>query len=306
MMWNVTGESHNRPRAARHRAYAHPSARPSWAEAPPWDESTSWAAAPPESPAPPLGPFESAFQSFEPREPEPPARPASRRAPVQMPDGRGEGIQALTREVLIRRSLEVSPSGFITIISIIQGVALALLAQNTFPKPSVLTVLQSLTLMLVFVAVFYFYLTMSILLRWAPSFVDCFLPFAIAGLEIPPAFFVGDVVAWNAWLATFWFCTLGGLWITTRYSPQSHFGNDAAAHRLLHNLLRELRLAAGLGGCGAGLSGLVAYYFPAAGTVCGFAGTAAVLAAFGLVVARTELRASQIHERYGVNRPPFN
>ncbi len=38
--------------------------------------------------------------------------------------GRGEAIQALTRDVLIRRSLEVSPNGFITIISIIQGVAL--------------------------------------------------------------------------------------------------------------------------------------------------------------------------------------
>jgi len=219
---------------------------------------------------------------------------------------RGEAIQGLTREVLIHRSLEVSPSGFITIVSIIQGVALALLAQNTFPKPSVLGVVQSITLLLVFVSVFYFYLTMSILLRWAPSFVDCFLPFAIAGLEIPPAFFLGNVVAWNAWLATFWFCTLGGLWITTKWSPPSHFGTDAEAHRLLHELLRELRLACGVGGCGAGISALVAYHLPSLTPACGIAGAAAVLATVALVVARTELRTSQIHTRYGIHRPPFN
>ena len=78
---------------------------------------------------------------------------------------RGEAIQGLTHDVLIRRSLEVSPNGFITIISIIQGVALALLAQNAFAKPSALVIVQSVTLMMVFVAVFYFYLTMSVMLR---------------------------------------------------------------------------------------------------------------------------------------------
>ena len=34
-----------------------------------------------------------------------------------------EAIQGLNRDVLIHRSLEVSPNGFITIISIIQGFA---------------------------------------------------------------------------------------------------------------------------------------------------------------------------------------
>ena len=144
------------------------------------------------------------------------------REPIE--PGRGEAIQALTRDVLIRRSLEVSPNGFITIISIIQGVALALLAQNTFPKPSMLVSLQSITLLLVFVSVFYYYLTMSVLLRWAPSFLDCFLPFAIAGLEIPPAFFLGDVSSWCTWLAAFWFFTMTGLWITAKWSPPSYSG----------------------------------------------------------------------------------
>jgi hypothetical protein len=220
--------------------------------------------------------------------------------------GRGEAIQALTRDVLIHRSLEVSPNGFLTIISIIQGVALALLAQNTFPKPSVLVAVQSVTLLLVFVAVFFLYLTMSILLRWAPSFLDCFLPFAIASLEIPPAFFLGDTVAWCAWLSTFWFATLGGLWITTKWSPPSHFGKALEAHRKLHLLLHELRITAGFGGAGVALCGLLANQFPSTDLLWGILGGLTILVTVAVVVARIEQRASQIHARYGVNRPPFN
>jgi hypothetical protein len=224
----------------------------------------------------------------------------------QLEVGRGEAIQGLTREVLIHRSLEVSPNGFITIISIIQGVALALLAQNTFPKPTVLVIAQSVTLLLVFVSVFYFYLTMSVLLRWAPSFVDCFLPFAIAGLEIPPAFFLGNPVAWSAWLAALWFFTAIGFWITIKWSPPSHFGRALDAHRTWHRLLAELRMSVVAGGVAVALCGVLASQFPGQRTMWGFAGTLTVLATVATVIGRIEIRASQIHARYGVNRPPFN
>jgi hypothetical protein len=219
---------------------------------------------------------------------------------------RGGAIQALSREVLIQRSLQVSSSGFITIISIIQGVALALLAQNTFPSPSPLVGAQSVSLLLVFVAVFYFYLSLSVLLRWAPSFLDCFLPFVIAGLEIPPAFFLGNVAAWNGWLSALWLFTSAGLFITIKWSPPSHFGGDREAHAILHRMLHELQLVVGAGGVSAGLIALLAHLFPGGRSWWGLAGVLAVLATVAMVVARTEIRASQIHERYGVNRPPFN
>jgi hypothetical protein len=225
--------------------------------------------------------------------------------PAALPE-RGEAIQALTRDVLIRRSLEVSHNGFITIISIIQGVALALLAQNTFPRPSLLVAVQSIALLLVFVSVFYYYLTMSVLLRWAPSFLDCLLPFAVAGLEIPPAFFLGNARAWNLWLGVFWFGTFIGLWITKKWSPPSHFGEAIDAHRTLHDLLHELRLTAGAGALAVGWCGFFAVVNPAGQLFWGFLGAAIVLGTVAMVVARTELRASQIHARYGVNRPPFN
>jgi hypothetical protein len=223
----------------------------------------------------------------------------------QQPE-RGGAIQALSRDVLIKRSLEVSSAGFITIIAIIQGVALALLADNTFPRPSLLVGAQSATLLLVLVTVFYYYLSMSILLRWAPSFLDCLLPFIIASLEIPPAFFLGQVPAWNAWLCAFWLFTAAGLRITIKWSPQSHFGNDREAHRMLHTLLRELQLTVVTGGVSMALFALLAQTYPAGRSWWGLGGVAITLATVAVVVARTEIGASQIHERYGVNRPPFN
>jgi len=219
---------------------------------------------------------------------------------------RGDAIQPLTRDVLIRRSLEVSPNGFITIISIIQGVALALLAQNTFPRATLLVGLQSIALLLVFVSVFYYYLTMSVLVRWAPSFLDCFLPFAIAGLEIPPTFFLGDVNSWCTWLAAFWFFTAAGLWITAKWAPPSHFGGSGKAHELFQSYLRELRMTTIGGGLAVLLLGLIAAGDPWHRALWGVLGAIVVLATVGLIVARTELRASQIHAYFGVNRPPFN
>jgi hypothetical protein len=218
---------------------------------------------------------------------------------------RGEAIQPLTTEVLIRRSLEFSASGFLTIISIIQGVALGLLAQQAFEKRTVLVAFQSVALLMVFVAVFYFYMTLSILLRWAPSFLDAFLPFAIGGLEIPPAFFLGNPGPWAAWLAIFWLFTSAGVLITIKWAPPSHFGGDPIAHGMMHRLLWELQIVTIIGGV---LSGIVAVVttavphgaVPAAIEVC------IVLATVGGVVAAIERNSARIHRYYGVNRPAFN
>ena len=219
---------------------------------------------------------------------------------------RGDAIQALDHDVLRQRSIQVSGAGFITIISIIQGVALALLADNTFSRPSGLVYAQAAAMLMIFVTVFYFYVTVTIFLRWAPSFLDFFLPFAIAGLEIPPAFFLGDAVKWNGWLGAFWMLTSLGVHQTRLWSPQSHFGNDRIAHGLLHRLLRELQLITAAGGTTAISVAIVGHQAPAYRTWWIIGGVVAMLGTVAMVVARTELRSSQIYGRYGVHRPIFN
>lgn len=219
---------------------------------------------------------------------------------------RGEAIETLTHDVLVRRSLEVSANGFITIVSIIQGVALALLAEKTFDNPNLLVVVQSVVLLLIFVCVFYWYMTLSVLIRWAPSFMDCFLPFAIAGLEIPAAFFLGDARAWNLWLAMLWSGLAVGLWITKKWTPPSHFGEARDAHRMFIDLARELQMTSGVGALAVGFCGIFAYLDWTHQLFWGLAGAACVLATIAVVVLRTENGAARIHERFGVSRPPFN
>jgi hypothetical protein len=218
----------------------------------------------------------------------------------------GGALEALNGDVLRRRSLEVSSTSFTTIISIILGVALALVAQNTFPSPSPLAGLQSVCMLLLFVCTFYYFLSVSIMLRWAPSFMDCAMPFVIASLEIPPAYFLGRVVAWNAWLAILFLVIAMGVGSTIIWSPLSHFGGDPHAQGMLHRLFRELSVVLIAGALSVGTLGLLAQLVPAGKMWWGFGSCGAVLATLGMIVARMEIRLSRIHAYYGVNRPPFN
>jgi len=208
--------------------------------------------------------------------------------------------------VLIHRSLEISATCFITIISILQGVALAILADHTFEHPSPLVYFHSVCLLLVLVGVFYSYVNMSVMLRWAPSFLDSFPPFMIAALEIPPAYFLGHVAAWNSWLAMLWLGAAAGFHINKKWSPASHFGVEFQAHRVFHRMYRELMLTSLACGLAMGFFGIGAHLYPAGRLWWGTGGVVTVLATMATFVARTEIRSSQIHERYGVHRPPFN
>jgi len=219
---------------------------------------------------------------------------------------RGGAIQPLDHDVLIRRSLEISSTCFTTIISILQGVALAILADNTFNDPSPLVYLHSVCLLLVLVCVFYTYVNMSIMLRWAPSFLDSFLPFMIAGLEIPPAYFLGQVAAWNTWLAMLWLGAAAGFYVNIKWSPAAHFGKEPQAHRIFHRMYHELMLTSLACGLAMSFFGIGAHLYPAGRPWFGVAGVVTVLATMATFVARSEIRSSQIHERFGVHRPPFN
>ncbi|MGW4945405.1 hypothetical protein ACWEOZ_27875 [Actinoplanes sp. NPDC004185] len=219
---------------------------------------------------------------------------------------RGGAIQALDHDVLVRRSLEISSSCFTTIIGILQGVALAILADNTFNDPSPLAYFHSVCLALVLVGVFYTYVNMSIMLRWAPSFLDSFMPFMIAGLEIPPAYFLGQVAAWNTWLGMLWLGAATGFYVNIKWSPASHFGKEHKAHRIFHRMYHELMLTSLACGLAMGFFGLAAHLYPAAGSWLGVAGVVTVLATMAIFVARSEIGSAQIHARFGVHRPPFN
>ncbi|HEY0002292.1 MAG TPA: hypothetical protein VGB74_17715, partial [Actinoplanes sp.] len=77
-------------------------------------------------------------------------------------------------------------------------------------------------------------------------------------------------------------------------------------HRIFHRLFRELMVTAAVCALLVGTLAVLAYLFPAGRVWWGIAGVGTVLVTAATLVVRTEIRSAQIHERFGISRPPFN
>ncbi|MBI5796554.1 MAG: hypothetical protein HZA47_09630 [Planctomycetes bacterium] len=118
----------------------------------------------------------------------------------------------LDRQEFKSRMVNSFPAVYLTIISIIQGVALGILAQNTFEyiqKFKVLNVKDIITLLpyvtLSFfniVIVFFEYSWFIGVFRWSPKFSDTFIPFFLGIMEISPLYFLDKPKFW-------WFLNAG-------------------------------------------------------------------------------------------------
>lgn len=128
-----------------------------------------------------------------------------------------EVLEPLDTEVLVRRSLETFPSGYLNTISIIQGVALASLVTQTFGillRPQVApdenihfvtVIVESLFLFIGIVIVAYEYLWFLTVIRWTPTFRDTLVPMVLGVSEIVPQFFLGGGATWWGSVSVFTF-----------------------------------------------------------------------------------------------------
>jgi hypothetical protein len=116
-------------------------------------------------------------------------------------------IEPLSPDVLKRRIIEVFPAGYLTMIAIIQGVALGvaivttqqqLLDQRgTISRYTVAA--QALAVFAAIVVITHRYLILTIVDRWAPTIFDTLIPYALGVGEITTAVVIGRNVAW--WIA---------------------------------------------------------------------------------------------------------
>jgi hypothetical protein len=114
-------------------------------------------------------------------------------------------LEPTTPETLIRRSSDTFIAGYFTFIAIIQGVALALLAQQAVADfsgrgtTSRLLLLGEVSAALTaIIVVSYEYLWLTTVMRWAPTFVDTLAPFLLGAAEIVACLLVGERVWWIA------------------------------------------------------------------------------------------------------------
>jgi hypothetical protein len=163
-----------------------------------------------------------------------------------------EPLEALSRKVLIARTLEIFPAGYLTIISVVQGVALGLLVQNSVsvlrdlgsPLTIALTAEQGIWVFGTIVLVFYEYIWFTIVMRWSPTFRDTFIPFALGVTQIGTAVLVGDYLSW--WIAEGVFLSVGtaAFMNTVERSAEVMFGTVKDAYRATRRLLRRLAIYA--------------------------------------------------------------
>jgi hypothetical protein len=214
-------------------------------------------------------------------------------------------LEPLDPKVLARRAVELTPVGYLTIVSIIQAVALSFLATNIFTmwdqnqSQKVLATVQSLALFILLVFVFHFYVSMTMFLRWRPSFLDSLVPFAIGAVEVPPVLLLGRSTPWMVSLELFWLFASLGLISTMTYSKREQFGSVDAAHYVLVRYLRGVFAVCLTMLLLIAFTVFLTQRYPQGADL--WAGSAAVVSILGTVVSAwlTRLRVMGIFASYG-------
>lgn len=183
-------------------------------------------------------------------------------------------LETLTTETLRKRTLDIFPAGYLTVMAIIQGVALGLLLQQLLgaggggvfrsPHPGAL-ISEAVASFLAIVVASYEYLWFTTIMRWTPTFLDTLVPYLLGVAEIVPVLLLGRFTWW--WISTVVLFAVGGLafWHTIWRSspgmfedprPAAQAGRDShPGYRVLLRLLRKL-----VGSCGAMTAGGIVIY----------------------------------------------
>ena len=120
-------------------------------------------------------------------------------------------------DVIRRRVGEVFPAGYLTIISIIQGVALGaaiattqqqLLNQRSTVDRLTLEV-QALTVFVAIVVITHRHFILTVNSSWTPTILDTLIPYALGVGEITVALLVGRNTAWWAAVSVLFFVAVG-------------------------------------------------------------------------------------------------
>jgi hypothetical protein len=162
-------------------------------------------------------------------------------------------FQILDGDVLRRRSIEVFPTAYATILSIVQGIALGTLAVRAAllihdPRGTDLTVVifEAVATIAVIAVVYYNYMWFLLLFRWAPRIWDTLIPLALGIASIGVASTVGLDGAWLLFLAAIQAVAIPSFWHTIRRSNSRMF-SDPRDHSSTIHLLRGLIITMLLG-----------------------------------------------------------
>ena len=161
-------------------------------------------------------------------------------------------LEKLDRNVLLRRTLDTFPAGYLTVIAIIQGVALGIWLENVVgpalaPTHRWVLIGQGVAGLSCIIVASYEYLWFTTIMRWTPTFLDTLVPYVLGVAEIIPALLLSRFTWW--WLFMVILMTTGGLaFVHTMYrSSYLMFDNSnrssrrsAPDSRQIYNRLQRL------------------------------------------------------------------
>jgi hypothetical protein len=157
-------------------------------------------------------------------------------------------LDPLTADVLVRRTSDTFPSGYLTLIAIIQGVALGIWLTSALPlilgSPDALhriavlgECVAGLSTILI---VSYQYLWFSTVMRWTPTFLDTLVPYALGVAEIIPAILIVSSFRWWTSVTVFMLVATGALVHTIYRSAENMFPGMSLVYYRIRRLLARL------------------------------------------------------------------
>lgn len=175
-------------------------------------------------------------------------------------------FQVLDGDLLRMRSIEVFPTAYATILSIVQGIALgtlavraALLIHDPHGIDLIDVIFEALATVAVIAVVYYNYMWFLLLFRWAPRIWDTLIPLALGVANICVASTVGLDGAWLIFLAVIQFVAIPSFWHTIRRSNSRMF-TDPKDHRSTIHLLAGLIVTMSLGAAVAGFAAWLLFH----------------------------------------------
>lgn len=216
-------------------------------------------------------------------------------------------IDPLNKNLLKERISDLFPAGYLTLIAIVQGVALVVLLeeikQEVFTGPSILHRLtaasQALGVFTAIVIITHRYFLLTALDRWRPTPIDTLLPYALGASEAVMALMIGNNAGWWIALSVLFLVSIASFTHTLIRKNEALYGDlqllYASTRRVINQQLINCSVLAPLSMC----FGLLSIYSKLLPQLFHALAPCAIVAAVSVTEIKGERDRSKIYAVYG-------
>ncbi len=152
--------------------------------------------------------------------------------------------------ILRKRVAELFPGGYLTLIAIIQGVALGVLLNSvnsqvfsaSTPLHRLTAAAQAFGVLAAIVIITHRYFLLTATVRWGPTVLDTFFPYALGVGEVSAALLIGNNAGWWAAVSVLFLAAVSSFAHTLARATDEMFGGlDLLRAQFRHAIKLQLR-----------------------------------------------------------------